>query len=184
MTKLFVPFLLLSMFAYGQATIKQKLEINNPQTIGGWKNLNESNYSLQYPSTWELNHSGQMGTSFIILSPKESEQDKFRENVNLIIQDLTGKDIDLNKFTEISEGQIKIMVTNSILLESKRIKSESTEYQKIIYTGDQGIFHLKTEQYYWVVNNKSYILTFISEQDKFISFAEKGEKILNSFEIK
>jgi len=76
------------------------------------------------------------------------------------------------------------MVTNSNLIESKRIKTDSDEFQKIIYTGDQGIFHLKYEQYYWVINDKAYVLTFTSEQDKFSDFKERGEKILNSFKLK
>lgn len=48
-----------------------------------------------------------MGTSLIILSPLESEKDTFRENVNLLIQDLTGLDIGLDQYTKISEDQMK-----------------------------------------------------------------------------
>ena len=58
------------------------------QTINDWKIFDHLNYSISYPSTWELNHDGQMGTSFIISSPLESDNDNFKENVNLVIQDL------------------------------------------------------------------------------------------------
>jgi hypothetical protein len=170
---------LLPVCVFGQ-TIDKK----SSQTNGDWKTLKESNYSIQYPATWELNQSGQMGTSFIVFSPLQSEQDNFKENVNLIIQDLTGKNIDLNNYTEISEGQIKTLATNSTLIESKRIKLGSGEYHKIIYTADQGIFHLKFEQYYWVTNDKAHVLTFTSEQSMFDSFKETGERILNSFMLK
>jgi len=148
-----------------------------------WKTFDKSDYSINYPVAWELNQTGQMGTSFVLFSPLESKQDKFKENVNLVIQNLAGKNIDLNKFTEISENQIKTLVPNSNLIESKRVK-KGREYHKIIYTASRGIFHLKFEQYYWVINNKAYILTFTSEQTKFEGFKSVGEKILNSFKLK
>jgi hypothetical protein len=148
-----------------------------------WKTLDKLKYSVQYPSTWELDQSGKMGTSFFIFSALESEQDKFSENINLLIQDLTGKNIDLNKYTEISEGQIKTLAINSNLIESKREKKE-TEYHKIIYTADQGNFRLKFEQYYWVIANKAYVLTFTCEQARFDAFKATGERILNSFKLK
>ena len=72
-----------------------------------WKSLNEKNYSIQYPVNWELNKSGQMNTSFILFSELTSEKDQFKENVNLIIQDLTGYNIDFEQYVQISENQIK-----------------------------------------------------------------------------
>lgn len=184
MTKFLALFLLVPFFVCGQTTIKQYSDIKNSTINGDWKTFDQPNYSIQYPLSWELNLSGQMGMSFIILSPRESEQDKFSENVNLVIQDLTGKDIDINKYTKISEDQIKTMLTNSHLIESKRIKKDSYEYHKINYTFDQGIFHLKLEQFYWVINQKAYVLTFTSEQNKYADFVERGEKIMNSFILK
>jgi hypothetical protein len=184
MTKILTSIFLVSLVsivACGQTTTKQESGNNYPQTNSDWKTLDQSNYTIQYPSTWELNQSGQMGTSFVLFSPLESDKDKFKENVNLLIQDLTGQNIDLDKYTEISEGQIKTMITNSALMESKRIKNGKDEYHKIIYSGDQGIFHLQFEQYYWVINDKAFVLTFTSEKDKFADFREIGEKILNSF---
>jgi len=149
-----------------------------------WKQLNESGYSIQYPSDWELNTSRQMGTSFVILSMQATPQDQFRENVNLLIQDLTGHDLNLDKYTEISEGQITTMLTNGVMLESKRIKAGGSEFHKLIYTGDQEPLKLKFEQYYWVKNNNAYVLTFTTEVNQFDAFKETGEKILNSFILK
>ena len=132
-----------------------------------WDSLNEKDYSIQYPEKWDLNKSGQMGTSFILFSQLTSKNDKFKENVNLIIQDLTGHNIDLNKYVEISEGQIKTMITDGNIISSNRIKNKVTEFQKVIYTGKQGIFNLKFEQYYWVQHDKAYVLTLTCEVNEF-----------------
>lgn len=180
MIKILTSILLILFIACGQTNTNHKQN----QTINEWKTLDESNYSIQYPPAWELNRSGQMGTSFVLFSPLESGNDKFKENINLIIQDLTGLSINLDKFNEISERQIKTMITNSVLIESKRIKSGNDEYHKVIYSGDQGVFHLQFEQYYWVINNKAFVLTFTSEKKKYDDFKETGEKILNSFMLK
>jgi len=150
----------------------------------GWKSLTENNYSIKYPDNWELNKSGQMGTSFILFSQLSSEQDQFKENVNLLIQDLTGHNIDIDKYVEISEGQIKTMITDGVIIESKRITGNTLDYQKVIYTGKQGIFNLKFEQYYWVENDRAFVLTLTCEESQFDAFKTIGEKILNSFELK
>ena len=180
MIQILTAIIYFSTLPCGLETNKQK----NIDTISEWKALIESNYSIEYPSTWELNKSGQMGTRFILFSPLDSEKDTFKENVNLIVQDLGNENIDLNTYTEISEGQIKTLLTNSDLIESKRIKKSNAEFHKLIYTGDQGVFHLKFEQYYWVIDSKAYVLTFTCEKEKFAAYSETAKKILNSFNIK
>ena len=148
-----------------------------------WNTLNEKNYSIEYPSDWELNKSGQMGTKFILFSQLTSKNDQFKENVNLIVQDLTGHNIDLNQYVEISENQIKTMITDGNIILSERVKKDEKEFQRVIYTGKQGIYDLQFEQYYWVENNNAYVLTLTCEITAFTDFKNTGEKILNSFEI-
>ena len=165
-----------SSAAFGQNKIQ-------PETPASWRLLSEQNYSISYPDSWKLNKSGQMGTSFILFSPLSSEQDKFKENVNLIVQDLTGHKLDLDQYVEISEGQIKTMLTDGNIIESKRIKTETLHYHKIIYSGKQGIFNLKFEQYYWVVDDQAYVLTLTCEKNQFDNYQAVAEKILDSFSL-
>lgn len=154
------------------------------ETNPKWKTFEVTNYLIQYPSEWKLNQSGLMESTFILFSPLESSQDQFRENVNLLIQDLSSSNLDLDLYAEISEGQLKKMINNSRLIESKRIKTESEEYHRMIYTGDQGNYHLKFEQYFWVRNGKAFVLTLTCEESKFAVYKGIGEAILNSFEFK
>jgi hypothetical protein len=153
------------------------------QTVNGVKTLNENGYSIEYPDNWDLNKSGQMGTSFMLFSKPSSSQDQFRENVNLIIQDLSGQSTSLDKYVEISEEQIKTMITNGNIISSKRLKSNGIEFQNVIFTGKQGIYNLKFEQYYWVIKQKAYVLTLTCEINEFENYKTTGEKILNSFKL-
>ncbi len=158
-----------------------KKEIKIPE---GWTSLSEDNYSINYPKDWDMNKSGFMGTKFVLLSPLASAQDQFRENVNLVEQDLTGRNINLDQYVEISKSQLKNFVTDGCLIESKRMTSETLDYQKIIYTGTQGVFKLKFEQYYCIVDKKVYVLTFTCEDHEFDNYKTVGEGILNSFNLK
>jgi len=153
-------------------------------TESEWKSLSKKEYVIQYPPDWEPTENGEMGTTFVIFSPSETKDDQFRENVNLIIQDLKGKEIDLDRYTSMSEKQIKTIMTNAEISASQRMKGSNGEYHKLVYISDQGGYHLKYVQYYWIINEKAYLLTFTSEQNKFDAFRETGMQMMNSFQIR
>ncbi|CAN5604416.1 hypothetical protein BH11BAC2_BH11BAC2_22490 [soil metagenome] len=177
-----IGFFLLLLFATS-ITIAQK-QILTPSENVVWKTFDTTAYSIQYPGDWELDKSGKMNTSFILFSPVMDANDQFKENVNLLVQDLGEDKVDLTQYTDLTIGQIKKGLPNSTLLLSKRIKSETSEYQKMIYTGDQSTFHLQFEQYYRIMDGKAIVLTFSAEQSTFESYQELAERILNSFVIK
>ena len=158
-------------------------DLSNPLPfLQEWKILNDSSFSILYPAPWELNQTKNMGTSFILFARGISEG-KFRENVNLMIQPLP-PGIDLNKYVEVSEQQIRTMLANARIVGSKRIKTATDEYHEIIYTGDQGIYKLKWKQYYRVVGTKAYALTFTAAQETYDQYILTADKVLNSFKVK
>jgi serine/threonine-protein kinase len=149
-------------------------------SISDWKTLNQSEYSIQYPQDWELSQKGEMGTALIIFSPLKTKEYLFKENVNLMIQPLPGTSMTLEKFTDLSLEQIKTMITNSKIEESKKINDETS---MVIFTGNQGDYTLKFAQYYKIKNNKAYIVTFTTENSEFDQYRDTGLKILNSFSL-
>lgn len=169
---LFLIILVINLNAFGQ--IKES----------SWKTIDESTYSIRYPENWELNISKTMGTSFILLSQQTSSEDKFRENINLSIQNLEGYNLNLDAYVAISEEQISKMVTNGIIIESKRLNTNNTEFQKIIFTGKQGLFQLKFVQYYFIKDEKAYVLTFTCEEIQYEKYNIMVEQILESFLLK
>lgn len=164
--------LVLSLNSFGQ----------NKET--SWKTINDNTYSIQYPDNWELNTDKSMGTSFILFTEQTSSEDKFRENINLSIQNLEGYNLNLDAYVAISEEQISKMVTNGIIIESKRLNTNKTEFQKIIFTGKQGLFQLKFVQYYFVKDEKAYVLTFTCEEIQYEKYNIIVEQILESFLLK
>lgn len=145
--------------------------------------LSNAQYSIQYPDEWSLDQSGQMGMSFGIFSPQKSSNDLFRENINLIEQDLSGYNMDLDQYMELNLSQLKSMIANYELISNRRIAG-SNEYHQLIYNGSQGQFNLTFEQFFWVIGTRAYVLTFTSEQSEFENYRQTAEAILGSFKIK
>ncbi|MEZ4951366.1 MAG: hypothetical protein R2784_18560 [Saprospiraceae bacterium] len=105
-----------------------------------WSTLNHDEYSIQYPSDWELNESGMMGTAFIFLSSIEGESDQFRENVNMVIQDLQGEKVTMDQFVELTIQQLQNLINDVNIQYSERVEKNGGEFHRMIYTGTQGIY--------------------------------------------
>jgi hypothetical protein len=144
----------------------------------------KGNYKIEYPSSWKLDTSKKMNTELYVYSPKENANDRFDENINLIIQDLKGQAMDLDKFAKASLDQMKSMSKDVTINSSGKVVSGKKEYFKIIFGTISGAYKLKIEQYYFVSNGKAYVLTYSAEFDKFEKFKHAGEGILNSFSLK
>lgn len=149
-----------------------------------WKLYDSSNFSIRYPTTWQMNLDRKMGETFTIFSPLESPQDRFSENVNLFEENLSSNNLSLDLYAQSTIIQIKNFITNFILIENKRMKLGTTEYHQLVYKGDQGILKLIFTQNIWIKGNKAYILTFTSEQSKYSKFKELGENIIKSYTFK
>jgi len=144
------------------------------------KVIDKNGYTLAYTSDLRLDESGQ-GSEFLLFTKKSNSTDNFVENINLIIQNLETLNIDLNKFVEITENQIK---GNGNLISSERIKNNNSEFQKQIYSAHLNNFDLKFIQYDFVKNNKAYILTFTAKENEFDKYATEMENIMKTFKIK
>lgn len=183
-TSLIALSLLISLFTKGHSQISAGKDITQNAALANWQVHKNAVYEISYPPNWEMNTNGLMATDFLLFSPVEDEADLFRENVSLLVQDLTGYDLDLERYTKISEEQITMLVTNDILISSERKGTGDNAYQKVIYSGEQGIYELQFEQYYWVRNDKAYVLTFTAEQSEFEKYRKDGEHVLESFKFK
>lgn len=153
-------------------------------TAPEWLQLDRDGYSIQYPSDWEVDESGQMNTTLILLSAQEDPMDSFQENVNLLLQNLTGMGIDLDKFVEVSLAQIKVMIADNEVLDSQRKEAQGQEFHQVVFKGQQSGFDLTFVQYYWIIEETAYVLTLTAETDKYEKFKATGLKILDSFMIR
>lgn len=173
----FMIFFFLSS-TFGQA--KSEEDILNAK----WKVFDSENFVISHPNNWDVDQSGQMGTSFMLFSPLTSKEDRFKENVNLIVQDLTGFNLDLDQFIQMSEEQIKTMLVDGKIITSKRLEEEGQDIHMLTFSGTQGVFDLEFDQLCFIKKEKAYIVTFTYEASEKEKYRELGTDILKSFRVK
>jgi hypothetical protein len=146
----------------------------------GKNTIESKDYYMFYKSNLELDESGKNGSTFFLYTKKTNSKDDFVENLNLIVQNLDGMNIDLDKFVSISDNQIK---TNGNLIESKRILCKNIEYQRYVFEGKMNNFDLKFLQFDFVKNNKAYVLTYTAKKEDFETYLPQMEESMNSFTL-
>jgi hypothetical protein len=144
--------------------------------------IEKGNYKIQCPKTWTIDSTGVMGTKLVLLSEYEDESDRFRDNVNLVIQNLVGQGIDIKKYAELSEKQMEGFASQ--VYESKLETGVRGPYYKITYAVTQGKFHLKIKSLCFIRNEMAYLVTFTSEESKFDKFIAVSEMMMDSFAFK
>ena len=148
-----------------------------------WLDFSKDSFHLKYPENWFPVTSGKMGTVLFVFSPLENEEDKFSENINVIIQELSGREIDLAAYKKITETQIKEYATDPELYESTIVSSGKGEYYKVSYAMTQGKLRLKIISYCLIKNQKGYLITFGSEVAKYEQYKTISEEMLSSFSV-
>tara|TARA_Y100000782_G_C10176196_1_gene261947 strand:+ start:839 stop:1378 length:540 start_codon:yes stop_codon:yes gene_type:complete len=149
-----------------------------------WTTYSTKGYQVEYPSSWELDTVNTRGAEFIILSPLVSEEDPFNEYVSFAQQDLTGKQITLDKYIEISESQVKAYLKSGEIVKSERVKNKTETHHIIICKGTQQNTSITFVQYYWLLNETAYILSFTSKTESYENYQKTAEHILDSFQFK
>lgn len=116
-----------------------------------------------------------------LLTKKKDSTDDFFENLNVLKQDLRGKKIDINKFVKISEQQISNF---GLLIESKQININKKTGHLMMYEGNVKGQKLKFFQYYFIQNEKAYILTYTAKTEVFDLYFNTMKNAMDSFKLK
>ncbi len=149
-----------------------------------WLTVSNDLYTVQYPDSWTHDSSRNMGTELIFYSPFENVKDQFKENVNLLIQHLNGQKIDLLKYKQITDEQLKELGGEDELIASKIIKTPTGEYYRLEHIMKQAERTLHFTSVCVIRNETAYLLTFTAEQSSYLRFKNEGETIMSSFRLK
>jgi len=158
-----------------------------------WSNytIDDSTLSIAYPTNWKIiedkkNDENQTNDIIVFLSPKESPEDPFQENivVNILIpknnftinesintQDIVQKLVDQNqgfRFDDIS----------TIYIDSINKTADS-----ITYSFENAGFLFKTKQIFLTINNNIYIFSLLAEQKEFDKYTSIFDKMLMSIHL-
>jgi len=136
------------------------------------------NYTISYSSDWKLDETVRNNVEFsLVQTPVPG---KFRNNINLLIQDLHGTGLNLARYTQVSVEQIN---ENGKLIGSQKKIIGNIEFQEMTFEAFMKGFDLKFLQYYLIKDEKAYVLTFTAFQSDFDLVLPEAVKVLNSFKI-
>jgi hypothetical protein len=151
-----------------------------------WNTLVQDNVTISYPKDWtSSDQKPQPSMQFLLLSDDKSQiEDKFRENINLTLEDLNGKTLTLDEYSKLSLDQITAQIPSAKILSNESRKIDGWEAKSAIWTADFGNgMILKFKQIYVLNAGVAYILTFSSTVAEYDDYIEVGDEILNSFKF-
>jgi len=125
-----------------------------------------------------------MADAIFFFSPLENAKDSFSENVNIMAQDLTGKNINLTAYKDLTEKQISTMAVNGRLIKSVIEQTPGGERYYVEYqmTMNSNDLHIKSICY--IKKNTAYLATFTAKTDSFDKYNGTGTEILKTFKVK
>jgi serine/threonine-protein kinase len=142
----------------------------------------KGNFSIEYSSNWELNTTETNGAEVVLFTELE-KNDTFRENVNVFVQDLKGMNMTMEKYAALSEEQIKTMIPDSKIMLSKSVDDHGKKYYLIVWRGFLANNNLKLKQFFFLKDEKAYIITYTALPETFNKFLKEANVILNSFKL-
>lgn len=155
-----------------------------PQTstlYEGWLAYRGVDYTLHYPNDWTMNTQSAIGAEFELYAP-EVGGDDFRENINLVLQDLGDTVITIEEYSPIVLRQIQQGIANVEVLASSLSNNGKLPYYEIVYTGGNPANLMKWRQHFYIANGKAYVLTYGATAKTFDVHNTASTAIMASFE--
>ena len=140
-------------------------------------------FSLVYPADWTLEEN-KNGAAVIFYSPVENALDLFKENVNIVVQDISRNPLNLDKYTEIAIHQLQVVFKQNIeILESSPAYIGDLPAYKLVYIGKGKDFDMKFTHVWTIKGDYAYQFTYTANVNSYDKFSLKVDRMLSSFHI-
>ena len=140
-----------------------------------WKTTDNKEYMVSYPKNWVW-RSKTNDILFRVVSPESS-------TTNVYLRELKLKHKDLDEFVMASIKYIDDNIPNNFL-EKEKLEANNSTYYKVSYINVVRDVAYKHEQYIFTKNQKAYVISFNSANDKYEKEKIVGKQILNTFKLK
>ncbi len=137
-------------------------------------------YSIDYPIDWRVK---EISKVTMFLSPLESKEDKFAENVDVVVEDLSQSgDVSLIDYHRKSIGGAPMLLKSFKPLEEARTEFMGHEAIAVLYTAvvKDRLFRFKA--YTLFVGKNAYVLTYKALSEDFEKSLPTAEKIMHSLQ--
>jgi hypothetical protein len=137
---------------------------------------------MSYPAYLKKQEDISGGIVFF-LSPQGSATDAYPANLDILVQNISSSPASLEEFTNLSIAQMREMVPDYNITDSRKATLSKEDAYLLSYTGTQGLLKLKWMSVYTIKNDTLYLITYTAGADKFSSYLPTVSKMLDSFEI-
>ena len=145
----------------------------------GWLTVDRAGCRIRYPKDWTLQPESESAV-FYLYAPAESDVDRFRENVSLVVEVLPNGKYDADSYVKEAIKLLQGQVTAN-----ERVVRAGHEARRLIYTQRPALDVVTTnELYVWVINGKAYLLAFSRESGNEGDQADAGKRILQTLEFR
>lgn len=138
-------------------------------------------FSIKFPGDWEKKEN-YLGAVVFALSPLENQEDQFRENVNIIVEDIHD-DTKPKDYYQTSLSELKKSVSDFVMHENGYTSINRINMKRGIFSYRLEGFRIKTLQYAYIQERRGYIISFTSIPDNFPEYRSQFEKIAQSFRL-
>src|SRR6218665_214771 len=118
-----------------------------------------------------------------IFKPKRGVQDLFQENVNLTLEDLSQKRMNLEQYTEVTKKQIIDNLGSSAIISLKSTTLAGQQAKEFIYDMNYQGRSLKLKQYWFIKGNIAYLFSYTAEPSKYGKYESTATEMIQSFKF-
>jgi serine/threonine-protein kinase len=160
-------------------TAVMAIALHAQPNASAWKTWRTKACSLNYPGDWAFDNSGSAGTTVAFYAPSDSG-DTFRENVNLVVQDVKG--MDLTTYAQRTESEVRTHLGEASIIRSETERTPA-EVHTLEYAGKLNGRDMRFKQTLRIVNGKAYVLTYTADPATYDEYLYLADAILNSFAV-
>lgn len=138
-------------------------------------------FSINLPSGWSQDRDS-MGTAVMAISKAEGSKDNFRENINVVVETLTGSMTPKDYF-DASQNAIKRVFQDFRLEKTGKERLGSKDFYWSVFQHKTPNSKAKVLQYVSVNGLRAYIITCSASPEKFDKFKGVFESSAKSFKF-
>jgi hypothetical protein len=138
-------------------------------------------FTIGYPGEWKLNESSEDAV-LQITSPQENDNDQFKQNINLQIEEVNSS-VTIDDYVKTNMDGVKEIIKNYREVSAMFFNRNGSRAYQVVYKGKYGTmaYELQIKQLFTISNGKAYILTYVSKENERDAFETTANKIFNSF---
>ncbi len=139
----------------------------------------EKGFSIDFPKDWQKTE-GFMGATVVALRPGSGSSDEYRENINVLVEKLSGHWA-LKEYFDANLESMRKLLTDFKAEEKAAAVVHGVPAERIVYSHRMGTYRLKALVYMMFKNQRGYVITCTSTSDRFAEWEKIFQGTANTF---